>query len=117
MALELKVGNSDVSRRCEDASTHLEDVLFTCSEIVDKRLEQASQLEAQDICEFRTRFLPSYLSIIQAGNESERLQKPIIDGFVQLEEGLKQRNYTKAESAAVQIRASLKAYALAISTL
>lgn len=117
IALERKTSNPDLKSQCEDASTHIEDVLFTCCEVIDNRMQDVSRFEAQEVSEFRANFLPRYLDIIQPNSERSMLEKPIQDGFQRLEEALKSVDFARAEQAAKSIHASLTAYALAVTKI
>jgi hypothetical protein len=117
IALERRTSNPALKNQCEDASTHIEDVLFTCSEVIDKGMQDISRAEAQEVSEFRTSFLPRYLEIIQLNSEQTTLEKPIQDGFQKLEAALKLGDFTSAKQAAQAINTSLAAYAMAVTKI
>ncbi len=115
IALEVKTQDATLKLRCQNASTHVDDLLFACKEVIAKQLDGANQVEAEEVREFRQNNLPIYLQLIQSSQKTEESISLILKGFEQLEDSLKKAEYTKADAAARQIDSSLQTFALALA--
>lgn len=105
IAVEVGTNDAALQQRCCQASTHINDLLFSCDEVARHRLERGCPIEAAEVHAFRNDSLPRYLKIITT--LPQRTQQALEVGFTSLEESLRGGDYAKALQTTSEIRSTL----------
>lgn len=116
MNLEFRVKDHNRKAEYQTISLHVQDILFSAEQIIQKQLKQGVAVEVKEIHEFRRNTLKGYLTQLPPA-ESLTGAKELRRQFRRMEKALESSNFQEAEKASSAIRTWLKSYKIGADQL